>query len=103
MYLRTETDCGDQVIPYAMHTRLCASQAHVMCLTAEKICSAYAGDGLYARAIAGLHGGCMFHKKTIAISIAAMLLFACIAAMATTNKMGIAENQTIEFTAPTLV
>jgi hypothetical protein len=45
----------------------------------------------------------MSHRKTIAITIASMLLLTCIAAMASTNRMGIAENQTIEFTAPTLV
>lgn len=44
----------------------------------------------------------MSHKK-IVITIAAMLLLACTAAMANTNTMGIAEKQTIEFTAPTLV
>jgi hypothetical protein len=45
----------------------------------------------------------MFQKRTIAIAIAAMLLFACTAATASTNAMGIAEKQTIEFTASTLI
>ena len=45
----------------------------------------------------------MFQKKAIAITIAAILLLACSAAMASTNAMGIAEKQTIQFTAPTLV
>ncbi len=45
----------------------------------------------------------MFQRKTIAILISAMLLLACTATMANTNAMGIAEKQTIEFTAPTLV
>ena len=45
----------------------------------------------------------MFQRKMIAITIAAMLLLACTAAMASTNTMGIADKQTIEFTAPTLV
>jgi len=45
----------------------------------------------------------MSYKKTIASTVVAMLLFACTVAVANTNTMGIAENQTIEFTAPTLV
>lgn len=45
----------------------------------------------------------MFHKKTIAITVAALLFLACTAAMASTNSMGIADKQTIDFTAPTLV
>ncbi len=45
----------------------------------------------------------MFQKKAIVITIAAILLLACSAAMASTNAMGIAEKQTIQFTAPTLV
>ena len=42
-------------------------------------------------------------QKKIVITIAAMLLLACTAEMANTNTMGIAEKQTIDFTAPTLV
>jgi FlaG/FlaF family flagellin (archaellin) len=45
----------------------------------------------------------MSQKRTIAIAIAAILLFACTAAMASTNAMGIAEKQSIAFSAPTLV
>ncbi|HEY1731522.1 MAG TPA: hypothetical protein VGG15_07225 [Terriglobales bacterium] len=45
----------------------------------------------------------MFQKRMIAITLAAMFLFICTAAMASTNAMGIAEKQTITFTAPTLV
>ncbi len=45
----------------------------------------------------------MFQKRTIAIAIAAMLLFACTLALASTNAMGIAEKQTIQFLAPTLI
>lgn len=45
----------------------------------------------------------MSQKRMIAVAFAAVLLFACTATMASTNKMGIADKQTIEFSAPTLV
>lgn len=45
----------------------------------------------------------MSYKKTVVITIAATLLFACTAMMASTKTMGIADKQTIQFTAPTLV
>ncbi len=45
----------------------------------------------------------MSQKRMIVLAIAAVLLVACTAAMASTNKMGIADKQTIDFSAPTLV
>ena len=45
----------------------------------------------------------MSHKPMIAILMGAIILFACTASMASTNAMGIAEKQTINFTAPTVV
>lgn len=44
----------------------------------------------------------MSHKWMIAILLCALLLAGCMA-MASTNSMGIAEKQTINFSAPTLV
>jgi hypothetical protein len=43
----------------------------------------------------------MFQKWTFAVSL--MLVFSCTMMMATTNSMGIAEKQTINFTAPTII
>ena len=44
----------------------------------------------------------MFQKWMVAI-ISAVLLVSCTAMMASTNSMGIADKQTINFTAPTMV
>jgi hypothetical protein len=49
----------------------------------------------------GIHGGCMFQRWTIAVAM--VLVFSCTMMMATTNTMGIAEKQTINFTAPTII
>jgi hypothetical protein len=51
----------------------------------------------------GFHGGFMFQKWTFAIATAVLLVFSCTMMMASTNTMGIAEKQTINFTAPTLI
>src|SRR5580704_5907837 len=45
----------------------------------------------------------MFQKWTIVAFTAIALVFFCTAIMASTNTMGIAEKQTINFTAPTIV
>jgi len=44
----------------------------------------------------------MFRKWTVVVT-AALLLLSCTVMMASTNSMGIAEKQTINFTAPTLI
>jgi hypothetical protein len=51
----------------------------------------------------GFHGGFMFQKWTFAVATAVLLVFSCTMMMASTNAMGIAEKQTINFTAPTLI
>ena len=45
----------------------------------------------------------MSRKTMVAVLLAAVTVFAATAMLAKTNSMGIAENQTITFTAPTLV
>ena len=45
----------------------------------------------------------MSRKTMVAVLLAAVTVFAATAMLAKTNSMGIAENQTITFTAPTVV
>ena len=45
----------------------------------------------------------MSKRWTIVAATAIVLLFSCTAIMASTNTMGIAEKQTIDFTAPTII
>ncbi len=45
----------------------------------------------------------MFQKRTITILLAVITLFACTFMLANDNSMGVADKQTITFTAPTVV
>jgi hypothetical protein len=45
----------------------------------------------------------MSQKRTIAVLLAVITVFACTAMLAASNTMGVAEKQTITFSAPTLV